>query len=103
MIVGKPVIVLDGVQLGTPVISTDCPTGPRDLLMHGAVGLLVPIGDVGAMAHAMGSLLTDLELRGTLTRNALSRVEAFAPPAANRRMLALARSIRAEGSEQSSD
>jgi glycosyltransferase involved in cell wall biosynthesis len=100
---GFGMVLAEAMTLGTPVISTDCPTRPRDLLMHGAVGLLVPIGDVGAMAHAMGSLLTDLELRGTLTRNALSRVEAFAPPAANRRMLALARSIRAEGSKQSSD
>jgi hypothetical protein len=38
---------------GTQVVSTDCPTGPREILEDGKWGSLVPVDDVGAMCEAM--------------------------------------------------
>jgi glycosyltransferase involved in cell wall biosynthesis len=42
---------------GIPVVSTDCPYGPAEILEHGRCGLLVPVGNPGAMALAMETVL----------------------------------------------
>ena len=83
----------EAMALGTPARSTDCPTGPRDLLEGGKAGLLVPPGDVDAMAGAIERLLTDTELRRSLAQAALRKVETFTPASSNQRMLELALSI----------
>ncbi|WP_421379177.1 glycosyltransferase [Paraburkholderia sp. DD10] len=90
---GFGMVLGEAMALGTPVISTDCPTGPRDLLEGGKAGLLVPPGDVDALARAIERLQTDTELRQTLVRRADRKVATFAPESANQRMLTLARRI----------
>lgn len=87
---GFGMVLGEAMALGTPVLSADCPTGPRDLLEDGKAGLLVPVGDVDAMALAIERLLTDTELRRSLSQAALQKVETFTPASANQRMLELA-------------
>lgn len=87
---GFGMVLGEAMALGTPVLSADCPTGPRDLLEDGKAGLLVPVGDVDAMARAIERLLTDTELRRSLVQAALQKVETFTPASANQRMLELA-------------
>lgn len=58
-------VLIEALALGTPVVATDCPAGPREILRDGTVGDLVPVGDEGAMAEAIGELLDDLERRAT--------------------------------------
>ncbi|MEJ8795766.1 glycosyltransferase [Trinickia caryophylli] len=86
---GFGMVLGEAMALGTPVISADCPTGPRDLLDGGRAGLLVAPGDADAMADAMLRLATDEALRESLRRNAAAKVRTFSPENANRRMLAL--------------
>ncbi len=50
---GLPTVVIEALAAGTPVVSTDCPHGPREILMDGAFGRLTPVGDAPAMAAAM--------------------------------------------------
>ncbi|WP_375791934.1 glycosyltransferase [Paraburkholderia fungorum] len=90
---GFGMVLGEAMALGTPALSTDCPTGPRDLLEGGKAGLLVPPGDVDAMAGAIKRLLTDTELRRSLAQAALRKVETFTPASSNQRMLELALSI----------
>lgn len=90
---GFGMVLGEAMALGTPVISTDCPTGPRNLLEDGKGGLLVPVGDVDEMARAIERLHTDTVLRRTLVQNALRKVATFAPESANQRMLTLVRQI----------
>ena len=56
---GSPVALMEAVSLGVPSISTDCPSGPREILQDGRFGPLVKIGDVEAMAAAMIQTLID--------------------------------------------
>lgn len=94
---GFGMVLLEAMALGTPVVSTDCPTGPRDLLDGGDSGLLVPPGDIDAMADAILKLLNDASLRERLVVNGMRKAKTLAPAAANQRMRKLVERLLRRG------
>jgi glycosyltransferase involved in cell wall biosynthesis len=56
---GLPTVIVEAMALGAPIISTDCPSGPREILMDGKYGQLVPVDDPVALAAAITTSLTD--------------------------------------------
>ena len=54
---GMPVVLIEALAVHTPVVSTDCPSGPREMLRDEDLGTLVPVGDVEGMAEAIRSWL----------------------------------------------
>jgi N-acetylglucosaminyldiphosphoundecaprenol N-acetyl-beta-D-mannosaminyltransferase len=48
--------IIEALACGTQVIATDCPHGPSEVLLEGALGVLVPVGDAAAMADAMANI-----------------------------------------------
>jgi glycosyltransferase involved in cell wall biosynthesis len=54
---GLPTVLIESLAVGTPVVATDCPSGPREILQNGVLGSLVPPGDVRALASALSRAL----------------------------------------------
>jgi glycosyltransferase involved in cell wall biosynthesis len=54
---GLPTVLIEALACGIPVVSTDCPSGPAEILDNGAYGPLVPVGDDVAFASAMKNVL----------------------------------------------
>lgn len=54
---GLGMVLAEALATGTPVVSTDCPNGPREILAEGRYGTLVPVADAPAMAEALAHTL----------------------------------------------
>src|SRR5690606_36170976 len=63
---GLPGALVPALACGCPAVAPDCPSGPREVLRDGAVGPLVPVADVDAMAAAIARVLDDPPDRAAL-------------------------------------
>ena len=54
---GSPNVLTEALALGIPVVATDCPSGPVELLAHGKYGELVAMGDIDGLAQAIARTL----------------------------------------------
>ena len=66
---GLPTVLIEALTLDRVIVSSDCPTGPSEILDNGNCGILVPVGDVNAMADALAKAVSDNELRGKILNN----------------------------------
>lgn len=54
---GLPTVLVEALYCGPPIVATDCPSGPREILQNGKFGRLVPVADHEALAKAIGDAL----------------------------------------------
>lgn len=67
---GLPGVLIQAMACGCPVVSTDCPSGPHEVLQGGAYGPLVPVGDHQALADAIRKVLMEKSDRTRLIQRA---------------------------------
>lgn len=72
---GMPGALLEAMACGTPVVATDCPSGPREVLDGGRFGRLVPVADTKALADAIATIAGDGEGAKRVAVAARRRVE----------------------------
>ncbi|MCP3144656.1 glycosyltransferase [Pyxidicoccus xibeiensis] len=72
---GLPMVLLEALALGCPVVSTDCPSGPGEVLEHGKHGVLVPMEDPQALAEALGRVVREEPWRRDLSTRARRRAD----------------------------
>lgn len=74
---GFGMVLIEAMACGLPVISFDCPCGPKDIVRHQEDGLLVPSGDVAELSDAIHQLLSDDALRHEMVKKAIVNVRRF--------------------------
>lgn len=71
--------LVEAMRCGVPVVSTDAPYGPREILADDVDGLLTPVGDADAMGDALLRVVTDDAKREAMAQAALKNSERYDP------------------------
>lgn len=74
---GFGMVLIEAMACGLPVVSFDCPAGPDEIITDGVDGLLVPSGDVHALAEKLMVLMTDENLRIRLGQQARQTAQRY--------------------------
>lgn len=70
-------VIVEAMACGVPVVATDCPYGPREIITDGENGILVELGSAPALAQAILRVLGDSKLRNRLAENGKQRAQDF--------------------------
>jgi len=75
---GLPTVIIEAMARGLPVISTDCESGPAELLENGKFGILCEVNSASALSSALYTLVTDPKARESYSAKSLTRSREFA-------------------------
>lgn len=93
---GFPMVMIEAMACGLPVVSFDYKCGPKDIIQSGINGLLVPNGDIQALADAMMKVMEDEAYRKMLSLNARKVVDTYSEQAVMSQWIRLFTSITAK-------
>ena len=74
---GFPMVLLEAMAVGLPVVAYDCPTGPRDIISDGVDGHVIPNGRTRLFVEALGGLMEDERRRRRFSAAALESVTRY--------------------------
>lgn len=74
---GLPMVLIEAQARGLPIVSFDCPTGPKEIVEDNITGLLVPSTNVNKLSEAIEKLISNVEMRQTMSNNAKETSKQF--------------------------
>lgn len=74
---GFGLTIIEAMACGLPVVSFDCPWGPRSIISNGEDGILVKNGNVKKLAESMMNMIKNSETRVLMGKNAMNNVQRF--------------------------
>lgn len=74
---GLPMVMIEAMSCGLPAVSFDFKCGPRDVVMDGVNGLIVPDGDIQGLAEALLKLIEDEDTRRAMSAEALKVADKY--------------------------
>lgn len=74
---GLPVVLIEAQSRGLPIVSFDCPSGPAEIVHHNIDGLLVNNGNIQALAESIIELIKDVDLRTSMSKQALKAAKSY--------------------------
>lgn len=74
---GLPMVLIEAMTKGAPIVSVDCPHGPAEIVVDGVTGRLVPSQDPEAFREALLQLMDDASLRARMSEQALKYAEQY--------------------------
>jgi glycosyltransferase involved in cell wall biosynthesis len=86
---GYPNALVEALACGLPIVATDCPGATAEILKDGLHGMLVPAGDVPALARALDTMMSSPDLRAAYAKRASGAVTALDVRAIGQRWLDL--------------
>ncbi len=74
---GLPMVLIESITCGLPIVAFDCETGPREIIKNNDCGILVENGNINELANAMKKIIADEELRKKLSINAIEKSKKY--------------------------
>lgn len=93
---GLPTTLIEALYFNLPIVATDCPTGPREILGNNDFGLLCKVHDASDMARQINLLYEDEELYNHYRQESGKRIQAFMPETIKGKLLEILNSVTEE-------
>lgn len=90
---GLPMVMIEAMSCGLPVISFDYKCGPKDIIHHAENGMIVSDGDIDGLAAAMMRLMRDTAFRESLSANARKITETYSEDSVMKKWVSLFSSL----------
>ena len=74
---GFPMVLLEAMSFGLPIVSYQCQCGPADLISNGCDGFLIKENDVDAFIEKLSLLMDDYNMRKTISNNTMGKIKGF--------------------------
>lgn len=74
---GMPMVLLEAQSYGLPIVSFDCPCGPKDIITNGKDGYIINFGNIEEMVNKILKLMENYDLRKNFSKNAIKNVDKY--------------------------